>query len=380
MPFDCAYRQQHGADVCVTACPTHTAVGGFSFARVERGDTPPPADERTIDVALLDMHHGWPNLGHDALVHAVQNAVCDMREQLAAARLDVRVISYDVRRGHAIPDHATGRHAIYIGTGGPGHLDPRCNDGRDGSQGIVEDPAWEAPLFELFDAVRADRDASLFAVCHTFGVVCRWLDIADAVLRGPEKGGKSAGIVDNVLTAEGRAHPWFSRFAGSLPDGEHFRILDNRLYDLIPKADLPDGMTAIAYETMADGTQGNALTMLEIARDATGTMPRFLAVNHHPEIVNRQRQVVVLQKKKSRGPVNPDWFEERLRTLVQPLTDEFGDRLLHLTSSYTLMAPMRHSLYREARRRAEALGVGMMVDETTWPLTYSLAQDSLTSR
>ena len=380
MPFDCAYRQQHGADVCVTACPTHTDVGGFSFARVERGDTPPPADERTIDVALLDMHHGWPNLGHDALVHAVQNAVCDMREQLAAARLDVRVISYDVRRGHAIPDHATGRHAIYIGTGGPGHLDPRCNDGRDGSQGIVEDPAWEAPLFELFDAIRADRDASLFAVCHTFGVVCRWLDIADAVLRGPEKGGKSAGIVDNVLTAEGRAHPWFSRFAGSLPDGEHFRILDNRLYDLIPKVDLPDGMTAIAYETMADGTQGNALTMLEIARDATGTMPRFLAVNHHPEIVNRQRQVVVLQKKKSRGPVNPDWFEERLRTLVQPLTDEFGDRLLHLTSSYTLMAPMRHSLYREVRRRAEVLGVGMMVDETTWPLTYSLAQDSLTSR
>ena len=109
-------------------------------------------------------------------------------------------------------------------------------------------------------------------------------------------------------------------------------------------------------------------------------MPRFLAVKHHPEIVNRQRQVVVLQKKKSRGPVNPDWFEERLRTLVQPLTDEFGDRLLHLTPSYTLMAPMRHSLYREVRRRAEALGVGMMVDETTWPLTYSLAQDSLTSR
>jgi hypothetical protein len=26
------------------------------------------------------MHHGWPNLGHEALGHAVENAVCDVRE------------------------------------------------------------------------------------------------------------------------------------------------------------------------------------------------------------------------------------------------------------------------------------------------------------
>ncbi len=97
----------------------------------------------------------------------------------------MRVLSYDVRRGHQIPERPGRRHQIYVGTGGPGHLDPRLNDGvSPGSQGIAEDPGWEAPLFELFDGIRAADDAALLAVCHTFGVMCRWLGIADVVLAG----------------------------------------------------------------------------------------------------------------------------------------------------------------------------------------------------
>ena len=93
---------------------------------------------------------------------------------------------------------------LYVGTGGPGHLDPRLNDGAEaGSQGIKEDPAWEPRLFELFDAIRADDEAALFAVCHTFGVMCRWLGVADAVLRGPEKGGKSSGSLVRVSPRSG---------------------------------------------------------------------------------------------------------------------------------------------------------------------------------
>ena len=33
--------------------------------------------------------------------------------------------------------------------------------------------------------------------------------MADAHLRGPEKGGKSAGIMENALTPAARTHPWF---------------------------------------------------------------------------------------------------------------------------------------------------------------------------
>ena len=66
--------------------------------------------------------------------------------------------------------------------------------------------------------MHAHPDAALIGVCHTFGVMSRWLGVADPVLRGPEKGGKSAGIVDSVLTPASAAHPWFGGLARGVAD------------------------------------------------------------------------------------------------------------------------------------------------------------------
>ncbi len=371
MPFDCVYRATLDASSCLTDCPTKVAVGGFQFVRVEEPGDLPAADSRVIDIALLDMHHGWPNLGHEALIHVVQNAVCDLRTHLAAAQLSVRVISYDVRRRHLLPEAPGGRHAIYVGTGGPGHLDPALNDGRDGSQDIHEDPAWEPRLFALFDAIRDTPEASLFAVCHTFGVMCRWLGVAEAVLRGPDKGGKSVGVRHNALSPEGTRHAWFARFAGALGDTPRFPILDNRLYDLIPRSAPPPGVRVLAVECDDQGTPGDAITMIEVAQGTDAAVPRILGVNHHPEIVNRDRQLVVLEKMRARGGVDPQWLAERLALLTEPVDDGANDHALHLTSSYTLMGPLRFALYREVRRRAEACGVVPGFDERDLPLIYT---------
>ena len=370
MPFDCAHRRRHGTSACLTACPTRADVGGFQFARVEQDGDVPAADSRVIDVAMLDMHHGWPNLGHEALVHVLQNAVCDLREPLLRAGLNVRVISYDVRRGQALPEAPGGRHMIYLGTGGPGHLDPAVNDGREGSQGIVEDPAWEARLFALFDAIRADQRASLFAVCHTFGAMCRWLGVADAVLRGPEKGGKSVGVRHNVLSAEGQGHPWFTPFARALGTAARFPVLDNRLYDLIPHGAPPAGVKLLALDCNDNGTPGDAVTMVMVSDDPAEAIPRILGVNHHPEIVNRQRQIVLLEKKRARGGVNQQWVAERMAALTEPVDADTNDHALHLTSSYTLMGPLRFALYRAIRLRAEDLGVDPGFHERDLPLVY----------
>lgn len=370
MPFDCQFRRRHGPQACLTRCPASAPV-----FQVEVAGSPhevPPPEAGLVDIALLDMHHGWPNLGHDAIVAAVQNAVCDLTGDLAARELRVRVISYDVRRGLAVPEGPGGRHALYLGTGGPGHLDPRMNDGTSpGSQGIAEDPSWEAPVFRLFDKIRQSDDAALLAVCHSFGVMCRWLGAAEPVMRGPEKGGKSAGIVENVLTEAALAHPWFGRFAASLPGGRRMRVLDNRLYDLMPgPGPMPTGIMALAHESAGpDGTAGEALTMIEVARDAGGVVPRILAVNHHPEIINRPRQLVVLRHKLERGDVTPEWFAERQKTLTEPIDDEQGDHLLHLTASYTFMGPLRFHLYRVVSERSAALGRPLDIDVTRLPLT-----------
>ena len=115
---------------------------------------------------------------------------------------------------------------------------------------------------------------------------------------------------------------------------------------------------------------------MEVARAQDGEMPRVLGVNHHPEIVNRQRQMVVLRKKLQRGAVTEEWAAERLRTLTEPIEDEHGDRLLQLTSSYTFLAPLRAAIYRAAAQRASALGRTLGAPLDALPLAYSLSADA----
>jgi hypothetical protein len=361
--FECGLQQARGEEFCLGECPARAA-RVFEYVRVEHEDQRPDDDPSAVDVAVLDMNHGWPNIGHDAIVMGIQTMACDIREELLAAGLRVRAVSYDVRRSNVIPRAGDG---VFVGTGGPGHLDPRRNDGvSEGSQGIAEDPAWEAPLFAWLDAVRAHPRAALLGICHSFGVMCRWLRIAEPVLRGPEKGGKSAGVIDNLLTPAASAHPWFQRMIAESPGGPRIRILDNRLYDLIPAEDArvrPD-IAILSRETNgAGGPPGDSLTMIEIARDANGVMPRILAVNHHPEIVNRTRVLMVLWQKRARGEVTHQWYEERARAMTQTLQDEDSDRRLDLTSRYTLVEPLRFHLYRQIRLRAERVGRTTTVHE-----------------
>ena len=299
----------------------------FEYVRVD-GPVPPSRADR-IDVALLDMNHRWPNLGHDSLVHIVLEAAESLRDELAGKK--VRVLSFDVRHRDDVPE--PGRFRIHIGTGGPGHLDPRLNDGAsEWSQGVEETGAWERPLFHLFDAILGDESASMLAVCHSFGLVCRWSGIARPVLREE----KSSGLRINRLSREAMRHPWFEQFAGELPDRQHFHVVDNRLFDLI----LEDAGKALPLAFEAAGS--SALTMVELARDPSGTMPRFLAFNHHPEIVDREHVLQVLDEKLAHREVDRQWYDERYQTMI----DLFGEkeRLSRLTSQYTLMAPLRFHL------------------------------------
>src|SRR5260221_8940710 len=101
----------------------HVSCDFFEYVRAEHGA--PAASPDRIDVALLDMNHSWPNVGHDAIVHAVLDASEEMRAALVATGQKVRVISFDVRRTFLLPEAPNGRFRLYLGTGGPGHLDPR---------------------------------------------------------------------------------------------------------------------------------------------------------------------------------------------------------------------------------------------------------------
>lgn len=365
MPIACQHKQLHGPQFCIADCPVNAPCGVFDYYRIDHaGEVLPPRDESFIDVAVLDMNHGWPNLGHDSLVHLVQDASCDLMEPLLALGLKLRVISFDVRKGAAIPEFPGGRFPIYVGTGGPGHLNPHCNDGSSpGSQGIRENPSWEAPIFSLLDAVHDHPDAVLLAVCHTFGVMCRWGGIGKPQLRGPEKGGKSTGVLENLLTPEAHNHPWFGELARQSRN-DRVRIMDNRLFDMIPENHWNNGLLPIAYETNGiGGPRGESITMLEWARDRAGIMPRMFGVNHHPEVVDRGRQLLILQRKREAGNVSETWYQERYELLTRTYPEEDSERRLALTSDYTLVGPLRYYLYREVRKKAESLGRKIPIHE-----------------
>jgi hypothetical protein len=347
--------------------PSDTSRGAFEYARVERPEDLPPADPGIVDVAVLDMNHGWQNLGHDCLIQALRDDAGELLPVAEETGVRVRAISFDVRRCGMIPELPGGRFALYVGTGGPGHIDPYANDGVSAeSQGIREDPSWQAPVFRLFDAIAADEGAALLAVCHTFGVMCHWSGLAYPVLRGPEKGGKSTGVLENVLDPAAWEHPWFHRFGDDLGPGGRLRVMDNRLFDLLPRdRDFPTGTSAIGWETLGvGGPAGDAVTMIEFARDGGGLMPRVFGVNHHPEvIVDREGQAAILKQKVDRGEVTEQWAAERREILERGDRDEAAERSLQLTSDYTLLRPLRFHLQRQVRRRAESLGFTVDLDE-----------------
>ena len=345
----------------------------FSHVRLAPGTSLPERDPRILDVAILDMNHGWPNVGHDGVVAAFRDASRELSLPLAAADISVRALSFDVRRSLQLPDAGDDRFAIYIGTGGPGHLDPRLNDGSDAlAQGVAEDPSWETPLFRLFDTIAERDDAALLAVCHSFGLMCRWLRVADPVARGPEKGGKSEGVRDNLLTDTARSHPLFAAFARRLGEGGRLRVLDSRIYDLIPRADARRRVAILATETLGvGGPPGDAMTMMEVARDVSGRMPRVFGVNHHPEITDRTNLMGMLKVKLERREVTKEWYDHRMSTLSRQFPDEHSDTELHITSDFTFLGPLRFHVTRAARLRAAELGreFGRHEDEVDRELT-----------
>jgi hypothetical protein len=309
------------------------------YVRVESpGDEPAP-EPGLVDVAVLDMNHGYANLGHSSIVESLLTIANDERQAIGSGAPGFRVVSFDVRGHAAVPSLEGWRYPIVVGTGGPGSLDPRENDGvAEFSQGIHEDPRWEAPLFRLFDHVLADESTALLTICHSFGILARWSGFARPTLRPRTKGGKSAGVVTNVLTPSAHEHPWFGRLWEAV-GGARIDVLDSRLYDLVPTG--RNGFVPLAHEEA-----GDALTMAELARDADGLTPRVWGVNHHPEIGDRGRQRDRLARLEARGEVTHEWVDERRAALDAWNASAAMEKRLQATAEYTFEAPLRRLVAR----------------------------------
>ncbi|HTS02517.1 MAG TPA: hypothetical protein VMN04_08335, partial [Thermoanaerobaculia bacterium] len=75
----------------------------LAYVRVTTPAEEPPPEPGVVDFAVLDMHHGYANLGHASIVESLLNYAHDERVRRNGNAPGVRVLSYDVRAGHAIP-------------------------------------------------------------------------------------------------------------------------------------------------------------------------------------------------------------------------------------------------------------------------------------
>jgi hypothetical protein len=73
--------------------------------------------------------------------------------------------------------------------------------------------------------------------------------------------------------------------------------------------------------------------------------------------------MALLGQRLARGEVTVEWYNERARALTTTLPKEDCDEHLELTSSFTLINPLRFFIARQVRFRAEALGESPTVDE-----------------
>jgi hypothetical protein len=113
----------------------------------------------------------------------------------------------------------------------------------------------------------------------------------------------------------------------------------------------------IATEALGvNGPPGDAMTMMEVARDASGRMPRIFGVNHHPEIIDRANLMAMLAVKLGRGEITREWYDWRKSLLSVHFPDESGDPDLEATSDFTFLGPLRFHVTRAARMRAAGLG------------------------
>src|SRR5262245_49529900 len=102
--FLCRHKLPGSSQFCASDRPSDAICGAFEYARIERPEDLPAPDPRIVDVAVLDMNHGWPNLGHDSLIHTLLDTACELLPLAAETGVRVRAISFDVRRAGVIPE------------------------------------------------------------------------------------------------------------------------------------------------------------------------------------------------------------------------------------------------------------------------------------
>lgn len=200
-----------------------------------------------VKVAILDMNNNAPNQGLRCI-----------REIVETFNEEVDFVIFDVRHKTEIPDTS---YDIYISSGGPGSP--------------LEEEVWRKPYLELMQNLwdhnkRSEDKKSVFFICYSFQVMCKYFELGDIKLRKSTSFGilqvhkTKAGKTDVLL--EGLNDPFYA------VDSRDWQLIQPRL-----KVFKEHGATILSLEKIRTHVE------LERAIMAVRFSDEFVGTQFHPE-------------------------------------------------------------------------------------------------
>ncbi len=250
--------------------------------------------ETTINVAILDLYNGEPNLG----MHAIERFLLNGRAHFSGRSFTWTV--FDVRRLAEVPDLS---FDLYISSGGPGSP----------FEGVGS--AWEHAYFNWVDAVwrhnnahRADGDAKhVLFICHSFQLMCRHFGVAEVT----ERQSPSFGVFPVHPTHAGLHDPLFQGL------GDPFYAADFRRWQVIHRHERRIeelGAQILAREKI------RPYVAFEQAIMAMRISPEMVGVQFHPE-AHPPGMLRHFHDPDRRAALVKEHGEAKFRLIVQRLKD-----------------------------------------------------------
>ena len=257
MPFDCDHRRTLGPDVCPAAChAVDAAARSPTSGPTSRRDLPTP--EPGVARRLRPRHE--PRLAeHRPRRHrhgGADGGLRPGRTRSPRAGLRIRVVSCDVRRGLVVPPLPDARGGLYLGTGGPGHIDPALQRRRRRQPGHRRVAGLGvAALRALRRRARPPRRGADRHLPH----LRRDEPLARRRRSGaarPREGRQERRHRRHRADAGSRPRiPGSARWRSGVADepghAGRIRVLDSRLYDLLPRPAMAATVTPLGFEAAA---------------------------------------------------------------------------------------------------------------------------------
>jgi GMP synthase-like glutamine amidotransferase len=243
---------------------------------------------QTINIAILDMYKGTPNLGMQNILDILDKYADEHQIKFNKTIIDIRVKQ----------EIATLDYQIYISTGGPGSP--------------IEKEGWEYEYIGFIkDLIQHNTTSKnkkhIFFICHSFQVICHHFNLGKVCLRKSE----SFGIFPTYPTEEGLNDVVFKGLS------RPFYVVDSRKWQVVEPNDLNlelMGAHILALEKLRPHIE------LERATMAIRFSPEMMGTQFHPE-AESEGMIYYLKGNEKKQLVINNYGQERYDDMLLQLNE-----------------------------------------------------------